>query len=196
MHSTTNYLKHASQNPIQQFLIENFYRSLRGLASSIKPNKILDVGCGEGTTIVKLKQAKIGKTLEGIDNSEDALRIGKGLYQGISIKSGDIYNLPYRDKSFDLLICTEVLEHLKNPRKALAELRRVSNKYVLLSVPNEPFFIMANLLRGKYLRNRGNHPEHINHWTNPGFKVFLRRNGFRIAASRSPFPWTLILARK
>lgn len=196
MHPTTNYLKHASQNPIQQFLIENFYRSLRGLASSIKPNRILDVGCGEGTTIVKLKQAKIGKILEGIDNSEDALRIGKSLYQGINIKSGDIYKLPYKDSSFDLLICTEVLEHLKNPRKALAELRRVSSKYVLLSVPNEPFFLLANLLRGKYLRTLGNHPEHVSHWTNPNFKIFLRRNGFRIVASRSPFPWTLILARK
>ncbi len=196
MRSTTNYLKHANKNPIQRFLIENFYRQLINISKPIKPVRILDVGCGEGATIVKLKQAKIGKTLEGIDNSEDALQIGRKIYLGINIKSGDIYNLPYKDGSFDLLICTEVLEHLKYPRKALAELRRVSSKYVLLSVPNEPFFVLANLLRGKYLRTLGNHPEHTNHWTNPGFKLLLRRNSLRIVTSRAPFPWTLILARK
>lgn len=196
MHSTTNYLKHASQNPAQRFLIENFYRSLRNLACSIKPNKVLDVGCGEGITIVKLKQAKIGKSFEGIDNSEEALQIGRKIYSGINIKSGDIYDLPYKNDSFDFLICTEVLEHLEHPRKALIELRRVTSKYVLLSVPNEPFFTLANFLRGKYLRTFGNHPEHINHWTNRGFKLFLRRNGFRIVSARTPFPWTLILARK
>ena len=149
MSQTTNYLKHANKNPIQRFLIENFYRQLINILKPIKPIRILDVGCGEGETIVKLKQTRIGKTLEGVDKSEDALHIGRKIYPGINVESGDIYKLPYKDDSFDLLICTEVLEHLKNPRKALAELRRVSSKYVLLSVPNEPFFIMANLLRGK-----------------------------------------------
>ena len=196
MSQTTNYLKHANNNPVQRLLIENFYQQLINVLKPIKPIKILDVGCGEGETIVQLKQTRIGKNLEGIDNSEDALQIGRKIYPGINIKSGNIYELPYKGGSFDLLICTEVLEHLKNPRKALAELRRVSSKYVLLSVPNEPFFTLANLLRGKYLRTLGNHPEHINHWANPGFKMFLRKNGFRIVASRTPFPWTLILARK
>jgi len=196
MPETTNYQKHTNKNPIQQFLIKNYYRELIQIAKLTKPNKILDVGCGEGETIVKLKQSKIGKTLEGIDNSQDALKIGRKIYPGINIKDGDIYKLPYKDNSFDLVICTEVLEHLDNPKKALAELRRISSKYILLSVPNEPFFIMANFLRGKYIKRFGNHPEHINHWTNPGFKMFLRRNGLKLASARAPFAWTMVLAKK
>jgi len=196
MPETTNYLKHTNTNPIQKFLINNFYQTLVKTVRPIRPVNILDVGCGEGVTIVKLKQSKIGKTYEGIDNSEDALRIGKKLYPGIDIKIGDIYNLPYKDNSFDLVVCTEVLEHLYRPKKALTELKRISSKYVLLSVPNEPFFMLANFLRGKYLRRFGNHPEHINQWTHIGFRNFLRRSGFRIVTARAPFAWTLVLARK
>lgn len=196
MPDTTNFQKHTNKNPIQQFLIKNYYRELLKTVKPLKPNKILDVGCGEGETIVKLKQARIGRELAGVDNSEDALAIGKKQYRGIDIKLADIYQLPFKDNSFDLVLCTEVLEHLEKPSKALAELRRISSKYVLLSVPNEPFFIIANFLRGKYLKRFGNHPEHINHWTNIGFKNYLRRNRLKVVNSRAPFAWTLVLAKK
>ncbi len=196
MTETTNYLKHVNQNPIQRALIGNFNKKLVEILKPIKPSRILDVGCGEGFTLIMLGRNKIGKVYEGVDNSAEALKIGRKMYPNLGIKHGDIYKLPYKDDSFDLVICSEVLEHLENPAQALKELRRVSSKYVVLSVPNEPFFIMANFLRGKYIKSLGNHPEHINHWTNGGFKKFLRKNGFKISASRAPFAWTLVLARK
>lgn len=196
MLETTNYLKHAKGNFFQKFLINNFYQTLESVIKPVKPVKILDVGSGEGFTLVRLSRCKIGKILEGVDYSEDALKLGRKMYPNINLKQGDIYKLPYRDNSFDLLICTEVLEHLQNPQKAIAELKRVTSKYVVFSVPNEPFFTLANFLRGKYLKTFGNHPEHINHWVNGGFKKFLRKNGFRISAARTPFPWTMVLGRK
>ncbi len=196
MAETTNYKKHISTNPAQKMLINNFYKVMFAVLKQVKPVKILDVGCGEGFTLVNLNRNKIGKVYEGIDNSRDALKLGKRMYPKLEIKYGSIYKLPYKDNSFDLLICTEVLEHLDEPEKAIAELRRVTSKYVIFSVPNEPFFILANFLRGKYLRRLGNHPEHINHWTHGGFKKYLRKNNLKISTSRSPFPWSLVLARK
>ena len=196
MSNTTNFTKHTSQNPIQRALINNFNKTLISIIKPTKVEKILDVGCGEGFVLVTLARNKIGKSYEGIDNSKTALKLGKKMYPNLNLELGSIYELPYKDNSFDLLICTEVLEHLSEPEKALAELRRVTKKYLAISVPNEPFFIMANLLRGKYLRHFGNHPEHINHWTNPGFKSLLRKNGFKIVSSKAPFAWTLVLARK
>ncbi len=196
MPQTSNYQKHKSKNPLQKFLIKNFYKSLICITKPIKPDKILDVGCGEGFTLINLGRNKIGKIYEGIDLSGEAIRIGRRLYPSLNIKQGDIYNLEYDDNSFDLLVCTEVLEHLEDPEKALRELKRVTRKYIVFSVPNEPFFILANLLRAKYLRSFGNHPGHINHWAFGGFKKFLRKNGLKISASQTPFPWTLVLARK
>lgn len=196
MVETTNLKKHLSKNPIQKFLINNFYQSLISLVKPVKASSILDVGCGEGFTLVSLRRNKIGKFLEGIDYSKDSIVLGKRMYPNLNIKQGNIYKLSYPTNSFDLLVCTEVLEHLQDPTKAIRELVRVSKKYIVFSVPNEPFFILANLLRGKYLKTLGNHPEHINHWTNGGFKKFLRKNGLKISCSKSAFPWTLVLARK
>ena len=196
MVETTNLKKHLSKNPIQKFLINNFYQSLISLIKPLKANSILDVGCGEGFTLVNFRRSKIGKFLEGIDYSKDSITLGKKMYPNLNIKEGNIYKLSYPTNSFDLLVCTEVLEHLQDPTEAIRELARVSKKHIVFSVPNEPFFTLANLLRGKYLKTLGNQPEHINHWTNGGFRKFLRKNGLKISCSKSPFPWALVLARK
>ncbi len=196
MPETTNYKKHANTNPIQKMLIGNFYNTFYKMVKPLRANSILDVGCGEGFTLKKLEEKKIGKMNEGIDYSSDAIKIGKKIYPELNLKKGDVYKLDYKDNSFDLSICTEVLEHLENPTKAVEEIRRVTSKYIVFSVPNEPFFILANLLRGKYLKSFGNHPEHINHWTAKGFESFLKKQGLVIVKSRHPFAWSLVLAKK
>lgn len=195
MPETTNYKKHQNQNPIQKILIDNFYKNLFEMIKPLKCSRILDVGCGEGFTLKKLKERGIGKNTEGIDYSKDAIEIGKTIYPDLKLFEGNVYNLFYKDKTFDLSICTEVLEHLDDPAEAVREIKRVTKKYIIFSVPNEPFFIMANFLRGKYLKNFGNHPEHINHWTSIGFESFLKNQGLKIIKSKHPFAWTIVLAR-
>ena len=88
-----------------------------------------------------------------------------------------------------------VVEHVDDPEKGLKELVRVTGKNLLLSVPNEPWFMMANFLRGKNLSRWGNDIEHINHWSTEKFKKFV---GKEIAVKKviRPFPWTLLIAEK
>src|SRR3989344_7776788 len=193
---TTNYTKHTNSNPVQKKLIDNFYNHVYRLLKPLKLDSILDVGCGEGITLSKFEKEGIGKKLYGIDYSDDALKICKKIYPHLNLKKGDIYDIKERNNSYDLVMATEVLEHLDDSEKALKELIRVSKKYVMLSVPNEPFFIGANFIRGKYLKNFGNHPEHINHWTLFSFRKFLQKNNLTIVAQKHPFAWTLILAKK
>lgn len=196
MAETTNYQKHVNTNPIQKALIANFYKHFFRMIKPLKPVSILDVGCGEGITLKKLEDKKIGKKREGIDYSTDAIKIGKKIYPELILSKGTVYKMDFKDDSFDLVICTEVLEHLENPVKAVEEMKRVSSKYIVFSVPNEPFFIMANFLRGKYLKSFGNHPEHINHWTMWGFERFLRSQGLTVVKSKHPFAWSLVLTKK
>lgn len=166
------------------------------MVKPLRTVSILDVGCGEGFTLKKLEDKKIGRKNEGIDYSSDAIKIGKEIYPELSLSKGDVYDLKYDNDSFDLVVCTEVLEHLTDPAKAVSEMKRVSSKYLIFSVPNEPFFIIANFLRGKYLKNFGNHPEHINHWSSFGFEKFLKRQGLTIIKSKHPFAWSLVLTKK
>lgn len=199
---TSNYRKHTSKNPLQKFLIGNFYKELISSIKKLKIESALDVGCGEGFTLNKLSENKIGKRLEGVDFQETAIDAGKRVHPHLKLKVGNIYHLPYKDNSFDLIICTEVLEHLEDPKKALSEIQRVSSRYVILSVPNEPFFMIANFLRGKNLSRWGNDIEHIQHWTSKEFQKFIihpfskLRTKFRILKVRHPFPWTLLLLKK
>ena len=193
---STNFVKHTSKNPIQKFLIKNFYSSLISLIKPLKAESILDTGCGEGFTMDKLAKLGIGKKIEGIEYSKEAISFGKKLFPNLIIKQASIYDLPYKDNSFDLIICTEVLEHLEDPAKALREMLRVSKKYIILSVPNEPLFMIGNFLRGKNVSRFGNDVGHINHWNPLSFRKYLGKNGLMIKKVKLPFPWIIIMGTK
>lgn len=193
---TSNYKKYTSKNPLQKFLINNFFKSIEEMIDGLKVESVLDVGCGEGFTLDRLSKLKKFKELEGIDFSKEAILLGNKLHPHLKLKQANIYQLPYKDSSFDLVISTEVLEHLENPKKALREIIRVSKKYVLLSVPNEPFFRLANFLRGKNILRLGNDIGHIQHWSSKGFEEFIKSEKVKILKKSSPFPWTMVLVER
>jgi SAM-dependent methyltransferase len=196
MNKTDNFKKHTHPNPIQRALLWNFFKTLLGLIKDKKVDSILDVGCGEGFTLNRLSENNIGKRLEGVEYNKKAIELGQKTYPNIKIKQGDIYHLPYENNSIDLVLCTEVLEHIDDPQKGLRELIRVSKKYLVVSVPNEPLFMLAQLLRGKNWSRLGNDIEHIQHWTFWQFEKFVKKENVRILESRHPFAWTMLLLEK
>jgi ubiquinone/menaquinone biosynthesis C-methylase UbiE len=195
MNNTDNFRKYTSKNPAQQYLINNFLETLFSCVKDLPVNTVLDAGCGEGFILSEFKNRNIGSHLEGIDFSEDALDIGRKMFPFLDLKKEDIYNLPYEDNSFDLVICTEVMEHLEKPDKVVDEIMRVSKKYCLFSVPNEPLFMISNFLRGKNLARWGNDIEHIQHWSSSAFKATLGEK-LNILNVKRPFPWTIVLSEK
>ena len=195
MQTTDNFRKHTTTSRPQRFLMERFSKKLLLLAKDLHPNSVLDVGAGEGFTLAKFEKENIGKKLEGIEYLPLAISLGKKENPSIKLVQGTIYDLPYKASSFDVVLCTEVLEHIDDPEKGLKELARVTNKYCLISVPNEPFFMLANLLRGKNISRFGNDIEHINHWTTQQFVTFIGKH-LKVLAVHTPFPWTLVLAEK
>ena len=192
----TNFAKHTNKNPLQRFLIKNYYSSLISLTKPLKAESILDAGCGEGFTMDKILKSGLGKEIEGIEYSRDAIEYGKKLFPDLKFVQGTVYELPYKNSSFDLIVCTEVLEHLEDPTKALKEILRVSRKHLIISVPNEPFFMISNFLRGKNLSRLGNDEGHINHWNIFSLEKYLRKNGVKIKKLKLPFPWITILGEK
>lgn len=194
MHTTTNFRKHTSSNPIQKYFIERFYASIFESVRTINPTTILDAGCGEGFMLERFRRLGIGTTLLGVDVSQDAIAIGQKLHPHLTIGYGDIYRLAYQDDSFDLVICSEVLEHLQYPDKAMAELVRVSKKYCLLSVPHEPFFTIVNFIRGKNWSRWGNDEGHINHWTKSAFISFVSFWFDKYSHSEA-FPWQIVTCK-
>ena len=98
-------------------------------------SSVLDVGCGDGAFLNFLKGQKRGINLIGVDISEQALSVSKE--RGFEVIQADVSNpLPFKDKFFDYLVCSEVLEHIANSEDLLKEMRRISRKGVLVSIPN------------------------------------------------------------
>ena len=93
-----------------------------------KSKSVLDVGCYDLFFSDNLK--KMGYSCVSIDISPRKKEILKQ----------SVEKLAFKDHSFDIVLCLEVLEHIKNPIKALKELRRVAKNQLILSVPYEPFF--------------------------------------------------------
>jgi len=187
-----NYKKYNSKNPFMGIVIANFMKNLKETVAPLEDiNNIIDIGCGEGFVINNLDFPNT----TGVDISRSALKIAKKKNPDCNLCSGSIYNISFKEKSFDLVIATEVLEHLERPELALKEIRRITKNYCILSVPNEPYFCAMNFFRGKNLTRFGNDIEHVQNWSSGNF-VSLLETYFKVLEVRKPFPWTMVLCKK
>ncbi len=89
------------------------------------PKKILDVGCASGWFITQISKEFPRAKYFGVDIYEQGIIHAKKLYKKIEFKVADAHKIPFKDMTFDLVLCTEVLEHVDNPEKVLLEIKRV-----------------------------------------------------------------------
>jgi 2-polyprenyl-3-methyl-5-hydroxy-6-metoxy-1,4-benzoquinol methylase len=197
-YSSSNLRKHTSANPLQQLLLRRFHgraadllRIARSSSYPGRPLALLDAGCGEGISMRALLGGASSGVV-GLDGSVGALHVARQIAPARPLTAGDLLALPFPDRRFDVVICMEVLEHLPDPERGLAELCRVSSRWLLLSVPNEPLFRGANFLRGKNVRDWGNDAGHVNHWSARGFRRFVAQH-CEVRRLQRSFPWTLAL---
>lgn len=92
------------------------------------PRTILDVGCASGWFISKISNEFPKAKCFGIDIYDKGIKYAKKVYPKIEFKVADAHNIPYEKNSFDLVVSTEVLEHLDDPKSAILEIKRVLKK--------------------------------------------------------------------
>jgi len=185
------YDKFGTTNPLARRLMSGFLEAITGIYEEVAPGSVLEVGCGEGRLSDHL--VGIGSAPErfvGLDLSLACL--AEDLDPRIEFREGSAYDLEFDDDSFDLVVLSEVLEHLERPSDALAEAARVASRAVIVSVPWEPVWRLLNLARLKYVRSLGNTPGHIQHFSRRGLLRLLRTR-LRVTDVRRPLPWTIAL---
>ncbi len=187
--------KYDSRNFILKKIMNGFFNKLKHLLSLADYRNIIDVGCGEGYVANYIYNLNNNIKVEGMDVSPKVISICKEKFPHIEFNAGSILTIERQTNQYDMVIACEVLEHIEKPEKALEELFRISNKYVLISVPNEPIWRISNFLRGKYIRNLGNTPGHIQHWSKKGIVKLVEKYG-KVLKVHSPFPWTMLLCEK
>jgi len=153
----------------------------------VRGETILDVGCGEGITLEKLLGAFPGKQISGIDAESENIAICR--QQGLPIIPGNVYQLPIADVSVDCVLFLEVIEHLTEPARALAEIRRVLRPRgrVIIIFPNDAMFKIARIMTGM-IREAFYDPGHVMQWTPGKIRRALQSLGFSVIAAHSlPF---------
>jgi SAM-dependent methyltransferase len=117
------------QDPLNQ---ERIKKTVELIPQNVET--LADIGCGNGVFVNYLNKCNPKLEIWGLDRSETALK-----YVKTNKQLGDISDIPLMSRSMDCITCLEVIEHLPVPvyEKALSELTRISNKYIIISVPFE-----------------------------------------------------------
>ena len=190
------YDKYGSKNPVVKRLMAGFESTLDELFVKADPQSLLDVGCGEGVLTHKWAQRIAPGRVVGLDLADPVIQAEweKRRAENLEYRVMKAENLPFADGEFDVATAIEVLEHVPDPEHTVAEMARVASGHLLVSVPREPLWRGLNMARGAYLRDLGNTPGHLNHWSKRAFVRLLSQHG-EVVQARSPFPWTMLLVR-
>ncbi|HEV2997918.1 MAG TPA: class I SAM-dependent methyltransferase [Solirubrobacteraceae bacterium] len=190
------YDKYGSTNPVARRLMAGFERDLDELLDRADPRSLLDVGCGEGVLVHRWARRMPKRRIVGIDLEEESIQAGWAARRApnLEYRVMPAESLPFESDEFDLASAIEVLEHVPDPERTLAEMARCAERHLLVSVPREPLWRMLNMARGAYWPDLGNTPGHLNHWSRRAFVELLSRHG-KVIEVRSPFPWTMLLVR-
>lgn len=124
-----------------------------GIMQSCHPGySILEVGCGTGHIYQFLKQGSIGP-YTGLDSSQCMLDIFKEKFPNVPLVCGDAQELPFDDKSYDIVVCIEVLRHMQYYDIAVKELVRVAKHTAIftLEMTQGPDICLGEGRRGYYM---------------------------------------------
>ena len=190
------YDKYGSDNPIERRLVGGFLARLDEMVERSGAREVHELGCGEGELAIRL--ARRGLDVRGSDVSPEVVaeagRRAAAAAVDVPFKAASVLDLDPAGDAAELIVCCEVMEHLDDPHRALDMLARLARPWAIVSVPREPLWRALNLARLAYVRDLGNTPGHLNHWSKRAFLRFVETR-LEVIAVASPLPWTMALCR-
>ena len=135
-------LKKRSMWKVYTLILEEILQSDSNISNAI------DVACGMGNFTRELSKHNEFKKIIGIDFLKETFNIArktKKKFENIYFLQGNLLNLPFKDRSFDLTVCLNTLHHIhKNDfLEAIDELSRVTKNYLMIEIRNKNYFLFA-----------------------------------------------------
>ena len=125
------WYQHDGKNPFQDPTVmwKNEQATLELIRDYAPSGPLLDVGCGMGDLLEKFPR----RQRRGIDISEDYLKIGRK--RRLPVSYGEAEDIPFPDDSFEVVLATDILEHVFDLNAVVKELVRASRKFIIVRVP-------------------------------------------------------------
>lgn len=183
------YVRSIKENFLQRFWHNTRFREV-GKLIELTGGKILDIGSADGTfTKIILDRSKADKVV-GIDVLKGSVSFAKRRFarsKKMSFSVADAHDLPFDDKTFDVVSCLETMEHVEDPDRVISEMRRVlkDSGYALILIPAENilfrFFVwpLWTLWRGRIWRGT-----HLHQFTADQILRLLESEGFKVKENR------------
>jgi ubiquinone/menaquinone biosynthesis C-methylase UbiE len=163
---------HCEPSVVERYI--RTYRILEALAS-LQGQSLLDIGASEGYQ-ASLERAVLGLDVTCTDLAAEACKRARAIYN-LSASQSDARSLPFADGQFDLVTCSETLEHIEEYQLAVEEMLRVAQKAVIITVPHETAAHVQNSLITGELH------AHVNAFTLNSFD-YLKQRGIEIIATQ------------
>ena len=163
---------HCDPGPLNRYIAT--YHILKAL-SHMEFNSFLDVGGAEGYTAFLVREI-FSAQVNTCDLSLEACKRAKEIFH-IDSQPDDVHNLPYADSAFDVVLCSETLEHVTDVRRATHELLRVCKKALVITVPHEPQQTIEKNIKEKIPH------AHIHSFNLKSFD-FLKSEGYQVLARK------------
>ncbi len=143
----------------------------------LAPTEILDVGCGPGHMLDQLHTAFPGARFVGIDNAAETVAENRERLPWCRFEAVDL-SASQLDEKFDVVVCSEVLEHVVDDEAALHHLVAMTGRYLMITVPTGPLFPLEAGFG------------HLRHYQLQDLVARVERAGLKIArAEEWGFPW-------
>lgn len=178
----TYYQKGIKHNILQKIWHTKKINLAKTILSQIEFKKCLDIGCASGYMTNQISNIFPNAEYFGIDIYDKAISYAKKTYQHINFKVAFAEKLPFKDKSFDLILFYETIEHVENPLEALLEAKRALNEKgtLLLTMDSGNFlfrivWFVWEKTKGKVWQGAHIHPFHHNE-----LKKLIKKAKFKI----------------
>lgn len=168
-------------HPIVDIMQRHRVQSIKKLLP--ESGKILIAGCGSGYDMSIVKSKMDGY---GIDISKQAIKKSMQKYPRFNYKFGSITKIPFKDNLFDIIVCSEVIEHVPNRKKAFSEMKRVlkSGGILIITTPNwwSWFGITRLIAETLFKKSFSSGNQLVDNWSTPkSLKKEMVDSGFNLA---------------
>lgn len=143
----------------------------------------LEVGCASGYLISEVAKKHPEVRFHAVDVYEEAIKLAKRKYSNINFVVAEAEKLPFKNNQIDLILCYETIEHVRNPKKAMLEMKRVLKKNGKLILAMDSGSMMFRVIWFFWEKTYGRpwRHAHLNPFHHSDLENLVLKSGFKIA---------------